>query len=45
MILHFGFTLRELNVCGIKDCGTKVCELDLENARNCGTKVCELADS
>ena len=45
MILHFGFTLRELTVCGIKDCVKKVCKLDLENSRNCEIKVCKLADS
>ena len=38
-------TLRELTVCGIKDCGKKVCKLDLENSKNCGIKVCKLADS
>ena len=44
-IKHSLTTLRELNVCGIKDCGRKVCKLNLENGKNCGIKVCELADS
>ena len=38
--LHYP-TWRVLKFCVRKDCGIKVCELDLEN---CGIKDCECAD-
>ena len=28
--------LREVNICETKNCGIKVCELDLEKSKNCG---------
>ena len=37
-------TLRVQNICGTKDCGSKVCGLDHGNCKSYGIKDCERAD-